>query len=156
MTNALLDIVGVDDANGEGLFKAVRELLSSKDIPLQNIIGFASDNCSAMLSISNGFQAFIKKKKWHEAFILGCSACHSFALCASHAISQLPSFLGQFLRRFFAIWFEAVSVFSSFSYFKMLHTTENIECQSCHRRGCCPEVKLSQGYWSNGMLLDCF
>lgn len=77
LTDALLDIVEVDDASGEGLFKAVKELLASKDIPLQNIIGFASDNCSAMLGINNGFQAFLKKEV-PSVFILGCT-CHSFA-----------------------------------------------------------------------------
>lgn len=94
--DVLLDIVEVQDASGEGLFTAVKNLLASKDIPLQNIIGFASDNCSAMLGTNNGFQAFLKREV-PSVFILGCT-CHSFALCASHACFHLPSFLEQFLR----------------------------------------------------------
>ena len=43
VTDALLDIVEVDNASGEGLFKAVKELLASKDIPLQNINRFSEN-----------------------------------------------------------------------------------------------------------------
>lgn len=96
VTDALLDVVEVDDASAEGLFKSVKELLKSKDIPLQNIIGFASDNCSKMLGAHKGFQAYLK----HEipsVFILGC-VCHSFALCASQASNTLPSWLESFLK----------------------------------------------------------
>lgn len=57
VTDALLDIVEVDDASASGLYKCVKELLESKEIPLKNIIGFASDNCSIMLGRNNGFQA---------------------------------------------------------------------------------------------------
>lgn len=96
VTDSLLDIVEVEDASGEGLYTAVKELFSSKDIPISNIIGFSSDNCSAMLGRNSGFQAFLKRDV-PSVFVLGCT-CHSFALCASHASSHLPSFLEQFLR----------------------------------------------------------
>lgn len=75
---------------------AVEELLKNKDIPLSNIIGFDSDNCSTMMGVNNGFQVHLKKDV-PSVFILGC-VCHSFALCASYACIQLPSYLESFLR----------------------------------------------------------
>lgn len=96
VTDALLDIVEVNDGTANGLYSAVKEVFSSAGIPLSNIIGFASDNCSTMLGANNGFQALLKKDLPH-VFVLGC-ICHSFALCASHASSRLPSWLESFLK----------------------------------------------------------
>lgn len=96
VTDALLDILEVEDASAEGLYKVVKKLFQSKDIPLTNIIGFASDNCSTMMGSRSGFQARLKGDV-PSVFILGC-VCHSFALCASHACSHLPSFLEAFLK----------------------------------------------------------
>lgn len=96
VTDALLDILEVEDASAEGLYKVVKKLFQSKDIPLTNIIGFASDNCSTMMGSRSGFQARLKGDV-PSVFILGC-VCHSFALCASHACSHLPSSLEAFLK----------------------------------------------------------
>ena len=96
VTDALLDILEVEDASAEGLYKAVKKLFQSKDIPLTNIIGFASDNCSTMTGARSGFQAHLKGDV-PSVFILGC-VCHSFALCASHACAHLPPFLETFLK----------------------------------------------------------
>ena len=91
VTDALLDIIEVEDASAEGLYKVVKELFQSKNIPLTNIIGFASDNCSAMMGVHNGFQARLKEDV-PSVYILGC-VCHSFALCASHACIHFPFYL---------------------------------------------------------------
>lgn len=96
VTDALLDMIEVDDPSAEGLYKAVKELFASKGIPFTNIIGLACDNCSTMMGVNNGFQALLKKDI-PSVFILGC-ICHSFALCSSHACAHLPSYLEEFLR----------------------------------------------------------
>lgn len=75
---------------------AVKNLFASKGIPLSNVIGFGCDSCSVMLGVNNGFQGYLKRDV-PLVFILGC-ACHSFSLCASHACTNLPSFLKQSLR----------------------------------------------------------
>ena len=49
-----------------------------------------------MLGTKSGFQAYLRNDV-PSIFVLGC-ICHSFALCASHACTTLPSFLEQFLR----------------------------------------------------------
>ena len=83
VTDALLDIVEVDDPSAEGLYKAVKELFARKEIPLTNLIGLACDNCSTMMGVNNGFQALLKKRpsisvrSWvHLSFI-----CTMFKLC---------------------------------------------------------------------------
>ena len=96
VTDTLLDLVEVDDASGEGLYRVVKELLISKEIPLTNVIGFASDNCSTMMGSNTGFQAHLKKDI-PSIFVIGC-VCHSFALGSSYACSQLPSYLEAFLK----------------------------------------------------------
>lgn len=49
VTDALLDVIEVDDPSAEGLNKAVKEMFASKGIPFTNIIGLACDNCSTMM-----------------------------------------------------------------------------------------------------------
>ncbi|XP_076061603.1 uncharacterized protein LOC143037350 [Oratosquilla oratoria] len=61
VTDALLDTKEVEDGSAKGLYSAVKEVFSSKGIPMENIIRFASYNCSTMLGANNGFQAFLKK-----------------------------------------------------------------------------------------------
>jgi len=74
----------------------VKNLFAERNIPLTNIIGFASDNCSTMMGVRNGFQAHLKRDI-PSVFVLGC-ICHSFALCANHASNCLPSWLENFVK----------------------------------------------------------
>lgn len=96
VVDALLDTVTVEYGTAKALYDAVKETLKSRNIPLTNIIGFASDNCSTMMGSNGGFQKLLKDDV-PSAFIMGC-VCHSFALCASHAVSVLPSYLEAFLK----------------------------------------------------------
>ena len=96
VVDALLDSVVVEDGSAVGLYSSVKELLKKKNIPLENIIGFGSDNCSSMMGSKSGFQKLLKDDN-PSVFIMGC-ICHSFALCASHAVKVLPSYLETFLK----------------------------------------------------------
>ena len=82
VTDALLDIVEVENGIAEGLYTSVKELLNYKGIPMENIIRFSSDNFSTMLGTSKGFQALLKKD-CPSVFILGCLSfvCSVFKLC---------------------------------------------------------------------------
>ena len=82
VVDALLDSVVVVDGTAAGLYNAVKSLLTEKNIPLENIIGFGSDNCSSMMGTKNGFQKLLKNYV-PSVFVMGCIR-HSFALCASH------------------------------------------------------------------------
>ena len=94
--DAFFDSVTVVDGTAQGLYNSVKQLLQDQNIPLTNIIGFASDNCSTMLGKTGGFQALLKQDV-PNVFVLGC-VCHSFALCASHAVKNVPSYFEQFLK----------------------------------------------------------
>ena len=94
--DALLDIVEVEEGTADALYRAVKKLLNDKKIPLTNLVGFAADNCATMMGSASGFQAQLKADL-PDVFVLGC-VCHSFALCASHASDQLPSWLEKFLK----------------------------------------------------------
>ena len=74
----------------------MKKLLNDKEIPLNNLTGFAADNCAALLGSNSGFQARLKEDLT-DVFVLGC-ICHSFALCTSHVSNQLPSWLEMFLK----------------------------------------------------------
>ncbi|KAK3885504.1 hypothetical protein Pcinc_010245 [Petrolisthes cinctipes] len=140
VTDALLDVIEVDDANAESLYKSVKELLQCNEIPLHNIIGFGSDNCSTMLGAHKGFQAYLKKDV-PSVFILGC-VWHSFALCASHAASTLPSWLESFLKdvcNYFARSSKRQHLFQMIQDVAQTpkHNAETVTDPVAHKRCCC-------------------
>ena len=94
--DALLDTIAVEDGTARGLYSALKNMFIQMNIPLTNIIGFGSDNCSTMMGIKSGFQALLKQDV-PSVFVMGC-VCHSFALCSSHAVKNLPSYLESFLK----------------------------------------------------------
>ena len=96
--DTLLDSIIVETGTASGLYDAVKLLLRRKNIPIENIIGFGSDNCSSMMGKKSGFQKLLKNDV-PNVFLMGC-VCHSFALCASHAVHVLPSYLKAFLKNF--------------------------------------------------------
>ena len=88
--------MNVESGTVENSYNAVKSLLRDKNIPIDNIIGFGSDNCSSMMGTKSGFQKLLKDDV-PPAFIMGCP-CHSFALCASYACKVLPSYLEVLLK----------------------------------------------------------
>lgn len=74
----------MQDGTAAGVYNSAKLLLNEKNIPVQNIIGFGSDNCSSMMGTKNGFQKNVKDDE-PSVFIMGC-ICHSFVLSASHAV----------------------------------------------------------------------
>jgi len=49
-----------------------------------------------MMGANKGLQKLLKDDV-PSVFIMGC-VCHSFALCASHAVSVLPTYLESFIK----------------------------------------------------------
>lgn len=98
VTDALLDTVEVDNASSERFYFAVKDMLKEKEIPLENILGFASDNCSALLGGNDGFPDHLVNE-FPNVFILGC-VCHSIALCSRIASKHLSPWLESFFEEF--------------------------------------------------------
>lgn len=75
-------------ATSERLFSAIQAEFSSKDIPLANIIGFASDGCNTMFGKHNSVAS--KLKEALPGIMVQKCICHSLHLCASEACKNLP------------------------------------------------------------------
>ena len=56
VTDALLDSIEVEDGSAQGLYNSLKNMLTEKNIPLSNIIGFGSDNCSVMMDAQVAFR----------------------------------------------------------------------------------------------------
>lgn len=83
-----LGLCQVEEANAEGLFHTVKNLLEINEIPLNKLLGFAADNCSVMQGNKKGVQMLFQKEV-PDIYIQGC-VCHSLPLCSSNACLQLP------------------------------------------------------------------
>lgn len=81
-------LVKPENGKGETICNAVLEALESNNIPLQNFIGFATDNASAMVGRINGVSSLLKNKI-PDLFHLGC-VCHSVNLMNISALECLP------------------------------------------------------------------
>ena len=53
--DALFDSLIVEDGSAQGLYTSLKAMFSDAEIPLTNIIGFASDNCNTMFGAKGGF-----------------------------------------------------------------------------------------------------
>jgi hypothetical protein len=79
----------VTDATSAGLKTLIKGEFDHVQIPLRNMIGFASDNTNSMAGRKGGLAALFKQDlPWLAVF--GC-ICHSFALCAAAACEILPN-----------------------------------------------------------------
>ena len=96
VVDSLFDTVIIESGTAQNLYNAIKNISQEKNIPLDNIIGFGSDNCSTMMGKKISFQKLLTDDI-PSVFVMGC-VCHSFALCASKAVSVLPSYLEIFLR----------------------------------------------------------
>ncbi|XP_026829030.1 zinc finger protein 862-like [Ooceraea biroi] len=94
----LLDLLSLDstDCSAIKIFNIFTNMLNNYNIPIQNIIGMASDNASVMIGCNNSFMSYLKQKV-PELVVLNC-VCHSSALIASKACTRLPSSCEQLIR----------------------------------------------------------
>lgn len=80
--------VAVEGATADRLFTKIKNLFEEFEIPMENLIGFASDGCNVMFGKNNSVA-----QKLQEAcpniITLKC-ICHSMHLCASEACKRLP------------------------------------------------------------------
>jgi len=86
----LLELLELDATNcsADKLYNAFKNCFQTKEIPLQNIVGMASDNASVMTGIHDSFVTRLRNEV--PCLILLKCICHSSALIASKASSKLP------------------------------------------------------------------
>lgn len=83
-----LDMVSISKGDAVTLFNCLKETLQSKRIPLENLIGFASDTTNVMVGEKNSVFSLLKMEK-PEVACVRCS-CHMIHLASSKACLQLP------------------------------------------------------------------
>ena len=95
-----LDIIEVTDSSAKGLFTAIKDCFESKQIPLENIVGFCSDTTNVMMGSSNSVATLLKSELPH-IIIVKCS-CHLIHLVASYACLKLPKYVEDLCRNVFS------------------------------------------------------
>ena len=83
-----LDAPVCNIATGESLFNALAGALETRQIPWENLIGFASDSASVMVGKRNSVLSRVLLKQ-PRVFSMGC-VCHLVALCAAAGLKKLP------------------------------------------------------------------
>lgn len=78
--DVFLTLLEMKDCTAQGLYTSIVNFFEKNNIPLENVIGFASDNA---------------------LFVQGC-VCHSIALCASNACTELPNSIEEVARRIYS------------------------------------------------------
>ena len=94
--NRLLGLVEVPSATAQIMKGEVDKLLSVRNIPKENCIGFGWDNVSVNMGEVTGLKALVKIDNPY-VIVVGC-VCHSLALCASNASKEIPLEFDEFVR----------------------------------------------------------
>ncbi|KAK2702853.1 hypothetical protein QYM36_018557, partial [Artemia franciscana] len=94
--NRLLGLVEVPSATAQIMKGEVDKLLSVRNIPKENCIGFGWDNASVNMGEVTGLKALVKIDNPY-VIVVGC-VCHSLALCASNASKEIPLEFDEFVR----------------------------------------------------------
>ena len=90
----------VQGATAERLYQSMIDTFKIADVPLDNIIGFASDGCNVMFGAQNSVTSRIKEQL--PGVILNKCICHSLHLCASEACKNLPQECEDLARNIYA------------------------------------------------------
>lgn len=132
----LLELITVDGKNcdADHLYNAFKICLNKKNIPVNNIIGLASDNANVMLGKNNSFMTRLKDET--RALIVIPCICHSAALVANKACLKLPRTPEEFIK----------SVASFFS-MSAKRTAELREMQEYFKMSQLKMLKLSGTRW---------
>ncbi|KAK2711105.1 hypothetical protein QYM36_012322 [Artemia franciscana] len=92
----LLGLVEVPSATAQIMKGEVDKLLSVRNIPKENCIGFGWDNASVNMGEVTGLKALVKIDNPY-VIVVGC-VCHSLAPCASNASKEIPLEFDEFVR----------------------------------------------------------
>ncbi|KAF0750237.1 Uncharacterized protein FWK35_00015913, partial [Aphis craccivora] len=120
-----------EGATGKNLFESLIKSFQHNYIPLENIIGFASDGCNSMMGSKNSVASRMKEH-FIGIVIMKC-ICHSLHLCASEACKHLPKRCEDLARNvysYFAMSSKRTSEFIQFQEFcdvkihKLLHPSQ--------------------------------
>lgn len=90
------DIIEVASGTANDLYMCLKSALNKNNIPLANLVGFASDTTNVMVGDHNSIFSHLKADL-PEIALIKCS-CHMIHLCASKACLELPRSVEDLLR----------------------------------------------------------
>lgn len=120
-----------EGATADNLFKSIMSSFRKYSVPLENIIGFGSDGCNAMMGPNNSVSTRFRGA-CPGIMIMKC-VCHSVHLCASEACKKLPDKcegLARSIFNFFSHSSKRLCEFQQFQWFvdvkplKLLHPSQ--------------------------------
>ncbi|KYN50523.1 hypothetical protein ALC57_00163, partial [Trachymyrmex cornetzi] len=112
-----LTLLEVKSCTAEDLYNSIEFFFEENEIPFENMIGFAADNCAVMMGNYNGVQARFRRKI-PNLFVLGC-ICHSMHLCASTACLKLPSAMEDLARDIYTYFKNSSQRINEFAEFQV-------------------------------------
>lgn len=89
VNDKFLSLVELSKSSSDEILQKIIDTFEKLAIPLENCIGFSSDNASVMVGSVNGVRTKLNDYLKHDLFSIGCT-CHSLNLCASNANKVLP------------------------------------------------------------------
>ncbi|XP_031328947.1 uncharacterized protein LOC116170670 [Photinus pyralis] len=90
------DMIEISSGKAEDLYRSLKEVIVSKNIPLTNLVGFSSDTTNVMVGHNNSVFSFLKAEL-KNIVCVKCS-CHMIHLSASKACLKLPRSVEDLLR----------------------------------------------------------
>lgn len=99
LRSSFLDLIEVHSSTAQGIFAAIKQCFSFKNIPMQNIIAFCSDTNVMMGSKQS--VATLLKAEVPNVIIVKCS-CHLIHLTASYACLRLPKYIEDLCRNIYS------------------------------------------------------
>ena len=91
-----LCLIELVQSDATTLTQALVSYFEKNDIPLSNIIGYASDTTNVMFGQHNSVVTQLKELI-PDLFVMKC-LCHTAHLCASHACERLPRVIEDLVR----------------------------------------------------------
>ncbi|CAK1591017.1 unnamed protein product [Parnassius mnemosyne] len=86
----------------ESLYLTIIETFTQRNVPLENIIGFASDGCNVMMGAQNSVASRLRSAL-PGIQIIKC-ICHSMHLCANEACKEIPRRCEDLVRNVYAFF----------------------------------------------------
>lgn len=106
-----------EGASAKRLFEMLQETFRSRDIPYDNVIGFASDGCNVMMGCKNSVAS--RMKECYPGIRIVKCLSHSLHLCASEACKVLPRACEDLARNIFNFLNGSAKRQASFAQFQM-------------------------------------
>lgn len=116
--SSFFGLIEVPRADAETLFQDLKRHFESNEIPLGNIIGYASDGANVMMGCNNSVRTRMEATI-PSIFIMRC-ICHSAHLAASNACTALPKETEDFVRdvsSYFSHSAKRLATLKQFQYF---------------------------------------